>query len=55
MQGDKIEHRLIQPYGSKTNGMVKGFNGRIKKILVTSRFKDSKELSKTLRYYLRPY
>ena len=46
-----IEHRLIQPYRPQTNGMVERFNGRIKEILVTSRFKDSKELSKALRHY----
>jgi len=50
-----IEHRLIKPYRPQTNGMVERFNGRIKEILVTTKFRDSKELSKTLKHYLRLY
>jgi len=50
-----VEHRLIKPYRAETNGMVERFNGRIKDILVKTRFKDSKELAETLRQYLRIY
>ncbi len=50
-----IEHRLIKPFRPQTNGMVERFNGRIKEILVTTRFKDSAELSKTLKHYLKLY
>jgi len=50
-----IEHRLIKPYKPQTNGMVERFNGRISEILSTSRFKDSRDLKKTLTHYLRLY
>ncbi len=50
-----VEYRLIKPYRTERNGMVERFNGRIKDILVKTRFKDSKELEETLRQYMRIY
>ena len=35
--------------------MVERFNGRITEFLVTTRFKDLVELSKTLKHYLKLY
>ena len=54
-KSNKIEHRLIRPFHPHTNGIVERFNGRIKDILVKTHFKDSKQLTKTLKDYAKTY
>ena len=50
-----IEHRLTKPAHPQTNGMVERFNGRISEIVKDTRFSSSKELSSTLKNYLKVY
>ena len=50
-----IEHRLIKPRYPQTNGMVERFNGRIKHVIKTTRFKNAEELQQTLMTYLYTY
>ena len=42
-----IEHRLIEPCHPQTNGMIKGFNGRIEEIIERTRFSSADDLRKT--------
>ena len=50
-----IEHRLIQPRHSQTNGRVERFNGRISEVLATTRFAAAANLEETLTRYVRLY
>ncbi len=50
-----IEHRLIQPRKSQTNGMIERFNGRIADVLATTRFDSSQSLAETITRYVRVY
>jgi len=52
---NNIEHRLIRPRHPQTNGMVERFNGRIAKIIKTTRFQSASELRDTLKTYLYTY
>ena len=52
---NNIEHRLIRPRHPQTNGMVERFNGRISKIMKTTRFRSASELRDTLKTYLYTY
>jgi len=50
-----IEHRLIPPRHSQTNGMVECFNGRISEVANQTRFASRAELESTLRNYPKIY
>ncbi len=50
-----IEHRLIKPGRPQTNGMVERFNGRIKQVILTTKFNDLNDMHKTLMSYLYTY
>jgi len=45
-----IEHRLIKPRRSQTNGRFEHFNGRIADVLRTHRFDSTASLQATLPY-----
>ncbi len=50
-----IEHRLAPPMRSETNSMVERFNGRIKDVLQSHRFRSGEDLEQTLLRYVRLY
>ena len=50
-----IEHRLIKPRHPQTNGMVERFNGRIRDVLATIRFRSREDLRTTIERYARLY
>ena len=50
-----IEHRLIKPARPQTNGMVERFNGRIRDVLNTIRFRSGEHLNDTLQRYAALY
>jgi transposase InsO family protein len=50
-----IEHRLVKPRHPQTNGLVERFNGRIGKVLATTRFRSGEHLADTLLRYAQTY
>ncbi|MGA8277036.1 MAG: integrase core domain-containing protein, partial [Rhodanobacteraceae bacterium] len=50
-----IEHRLIKPRRPQTNGMVERFNGRIRDVLATTRFRSREDLRTTIERYVKLY
>ena len=50
-----IEHRLIKPRTSQTNGMIERFNGRIADVLATTHFDSSQHLTDTIKRYVQVY
>ena len=50
-----IEHRLIKPRTSQTNGMIERFNGRIADVLATTRVDSSEHLATTIKRYVQAY
>ena len=54
-QANDIDHRLIKPKHPQTNGMVERFNGRISRIIQSTRFASKAELEQAIQCYLRTY
>ena len=50
-----IEHRLTQPRTPQTNGMVEGFNGRLRQVLRSHHLNSAEDLEKTLHRFVWLY
>ncbi len=50
-----IEHRLIPPRHSQTNGMMERFNGRMSEVLATNHFRSGEHLADTIQRYVNVY